>query len=374
MEVPLPTTPVFGIRSKAFTLIELLVVIAIIAILAAILFPVFAQAKEAAKKTSCLSNLKQIGTATYLYTNDYDDTIFAHRFNCGATASNGYEASEVCPLYLDGNGNLLPTAPDQSSIASPVNKRQFWVYTIYPYTKNYTMFKCPDAANAFYPGGGATVVYTKGDGAQNGQNYGGQNSYGMNNGWMSPAVASNGGAVTLPSPPTITSVPRISSTILIMDSGYWGVGPDVTDSTGLTVCSHLTAGACPGVGGTNAEYYQLIGGTVAANQSPYFVSFWANQGAGNYSQNGSNPTYVTPSTNPTAGQFLANDIMRHNGRFNVEFTDSHAKNLSYQQSRASAIYATGRPMPRGLTQAAINRRPDLLDLKSTASLGGPLFI
>src|SRR5471030_504935 len=62
-------------KTKAFTLIELLVVIAIIAILAAILFPVFAQAKEAAKKTSCLSNLKQIGLAARMYENDFDDTI-----------------------------------------------------------------------------------------------------------------------------------------------------------------------------------------------------------------------------------------------------------------------------------------------------------
>ena len=58
-----------------FTLIELLVVIAIIAILAAILFPVFAQAKAAAKKTQALSNLKQLGTATYLYMNDWDGWI-----------------------------------------------------------------------------------------------------------------------------------------------------------------------------------------------------------------------------------------------------------------------------------------------------------
>jgi prepilin-type N-terminal cleavage/methylation domain-containing protein/prepilin-type processing-associated H-X9-DG protein len=58
---------------RAFTLIELLVVIAIIAILAAILFPVFAQAKEAAKKSASLSNVKQIGTAMHLYINDSDD-------------------------------------------------------------------------------------------------------------------------------------------------------------------------------------------------------------------------------------------------------------------------------------------------------------
>lgn len=62
-------------RSKAFTLIELLVVIAIIAILAAILFPVFAQAKAAAKKTSSLSNVKQLMTSTFLYTNDNDDSL-----------------------------------------------------------------------------------------------------------------------------------------------------------------------------------------------------------------------------------------------------------------------------------------------------------
>lgn len=60
-------------NKKAFTLIELLVVIAIIAILASILFPVFAQAKQAAKKTGDLSNLKQIGIALMLYAGDYDD-------------------------------------------------------------------------------------------------------------------------------------------------------------------------------------------------------------------------------------------------------------------------------------------------------------
>src|ERR1700744_1585713 len=62
-------------QRKAFTLIELLVVIAIIAILAAILFPVFAQAKMAAKITSALSNAKQLGTAYLMYTNDNDDTF-----------------------------------------------------------------------------------------------------------------------------------------------------------------------------------------------------------------------------------------------------------------------------------------------------------
>ena len=59
---------------KAFTLIELLVVIAIIAILAAILFPVFAQAREKARRTQCISNLKNVGMAMILYADDYDET------------------------------------------------------------------------------------------------------------------------------------------------------------------------------------------------------------------------------------------------------------------------------------------------------------
>ena len=62
-------------RQSGFTLIELLVVIAIIAILAAILFPVFAQAREKARSISCLSNLKQIGTGWMMYVQDYDETI-----------------------------------------------------------------------------------------------------------------------------------------------------------------------------------------------------------------------------------------------------------------------------------------------------------
>ena len=67
-------------RRTGFTLIELLVVIAIIAILAAILFPVFAQAREKARQTSCLSNAKQLGLGISMYVQDYDETM---PFACG---------------------------------------------------------------------------------------------------------------------------------------------------------------------------------------------------------------------------------------------------------------------------------------------------
>jgi prepilin-type N-terminal cleavage/methylation domain-containing protein/prepilin-type processing-associated H-X9-DG protein len=75
-----------SVMKKAFTLIELLVVIAIIAILAAILFPVFAQAKVAAKKTSALSNQKQITLGMFLYTADYDD-VYARNDDCQLNSS-----------------------------------------------------------------------------------------------------------------------------------------------------------------------------------------------------------------------------------------------------------------------------------------------
>src|SRR5918997_594162 len=75
-------------KTGGFTLIELLVVIAIIAILAAILFPVFAQAREKARQTSCLSNLKQIGTASMMYVQDYDEAMFPAWYDAGP-AGNG---------------------------------------------------------------------------------------------------------------------------------------------------------------------------------------------------------------------------------------------------------------------------------------------
>ena len=101
-------------KRRAFTLIELLVVIAIIAILAAILFPVFAQAKSAAKKTACLSNLKQIGTGFALYLGDVDDTYMRSAYwdysasSGWATAAGGmHEWSEVVLPYIK-NGKSTP--------------------------------------------------------------------------------------------------------------------------------------------------------------------------------------------------------------------------------------------------------------------------
>lgn len=98
-------------RQAGFTLIELLVVIAIIAILAAILFPVFARAKEAAKKTTCTSNLKQLGTAWMLYLGDYDDRM-PDRRDLKLTAEGGFKPWTTWPPSDPRSGWLLePLAP-----------------------------------------------------------------------------------------------------------------------------------------------------------------------------------------------------------------------------------------------------------------------
>ena len=103
-------------RDAAFTLIELLVVIAIIAILAAILFPVFAQAREQARKISCLSNAKQIDTAMQMYIQDYDETIPL----VGGSPAPG-----------QGFANLGFVT---------------WQDTLQPYIKNIAILICPDSS------------------------------------------------------------------------------------------------------------------------------------------------------------------------------------------------------------------------------------
>ena len=125
-------------KTKAFTLIELLVVIAIIAILAAILFPVFAQAKEAAKKTSCLANIKNLALGQLIYSNDYDDVYVP-------VATEG--------VFSHPNHGLYE------------NQANIWYGILQPYIKNGTpatisgytfdaagsMWRCPDDNSSANP-------------------------------------------------------------------------------------------------------------------------------------------------------------------------------------------------------------------------------
>jgi prepilin-type N-terminal cleavage/methylation domain-containing protein/prepilin-type processing-associated H-X9-DG protein len=158
-----------------FTLIELLVVIAIIAILAAILFPVFAQARDKARQASCLSNQKQIALAVMMYAQDYDEAIVPYRLN-----------------YTNG---------------------VVWMnQMLYPYTKNFEVWRCPShpaPQTATSPNPGSSPIW------------GGQNALGINYYvclWESVAATGSTGV-------SMASLSEPAHSLLMTDATYYGVWP-----------------------------------------------------------------------------------------------------------------------------------------------------
>lgn len=168
-------------KRRAFTLIELLVVIAIIAILSAILFPVFARARDNARRTRCISNLKQIGIATLAYVQDYD-AKFPPSFN-------NY----------------------------PVVRK--WMDLIYPYVKSEQLFDCPNApssANYKFATANQYGSYAINSMYITGPTYFSPASYTC---WNSPTSCSAG--------PRTTSEAQITSpatTVWVMDNGMGEIG------------------------------------------------------------------------------------------------------------------------------------------------------
>jgi prepilin-type N-terminal cleavage/methylation domain-containing protein/prepilin-type processing-associated H-X9-DG protein len=212
-------------QNTAFTLIELLVVIAIIAILAAILFPVFARARENARKASCMSNLKQIGIAVMMYVQDYDET---------------YPAAN---LY-----------------ATP---QRFWYNVIDPYAKSKQVFVCPDVGVA-----GGYGNYYNDDGTR------ASNDYAWNIcGTAATGNIGNGfgyyyGTYCTPSPGfgpvKLSTVQEASTTILITDppsNGY-------------------AAASAYGRGNATEDYMPVLHGGQAFSSSAATVTDFS--GGGNY--------------------------------------------------------------------------------------------
>jgi prepilin-type N-terminal cleavage/methylation domain-containing protein/prepilin-type processing-associated H-X9-DG protein len=216
-------------RRSGFTLIELLVVIAIIAILAAILFPVFAQAREKARQTACLSNSKQIATAVHMYLQDYDETM---------------------PLAISWND------PRVSSL---------WTDRVQPYIKNWDMMFCPS-------GGPKLPSAWQGDPTrENGTYWKYSVQYGLNATYMNkgttPGCTDFGPLRTdgnmFGPPMAIAGIAKVGETVLLTETGQSSgndanIGSAIAYAPGALTSSD---GACTyGDWGVNANLWYGLNG------------------------------------------------------------------------------------------------------------------
>ncbi len=191
-----------NLQRKGFTLIELLVVIAIIAILAAILFPVFGRARENARRSSCLSNMKQMGLAALQYTQDYDETYPMSRVVSPITPPNG--------VFWAGGTT-------------------FWPQILYAYHKSDQVFRCPSVDYNGFPqdlnyGANGFIMPTSG-------------TSGFGDLRM-PNANANGFGVVLPA--RLAGIAAPSKAYLIMESGAYVISPaNVTNPSGGSATSRF---------------------------------------------------------------------------------------------------------------------------------------
>ena len=229
---------------KGFTLIELLVVIAIIAILAAILFPVFAQAREKARQTSCLSNLKQIGTGVTLYADDWEEQYPPYIVNFawwddGKYRNEGYPCTKYSQIEFEVSG----PGPNFT-----------WMDCIFPYIKNKNIFECPSQ-----------------------KGYGG---YAMNK-FLADSTNSYGTTVV-----PMAQIKNPSATILYMDA------PVLDQSGNVYTCARMDLHY---INEFQKGYYAGVGGTFlsASNRHLDGGNFCYLDGHAKYSKRGAGAPYYT---------------------------------------------------------------------------------
>ncbi|MBC7804954.1 MAG: DUF1559 domain-containing protein [Akkermansiaceae bacterium] len=250
--------------SQGFTLIELLVVIAIIAILAAILFPVFAQARAKARQTACLSNQKQIGLGVLQYVQDYDET------------------------YPTGNRSYHPTNDEIG--------KSSWMRHLYTYTKNQQIFLCPnglfnDAVNTpkdIYP----------------------DFSVGPNN---------SGNAIRIPGPN------NDATQSLVFSRRSLGINRwVVTAKTGAQITDNAPSIPEATIGKT-ASLPLVADVGYAYFDTTWYITH-ANWSAERYSNSGTNPSATSWSFGALLTRNNPNpNVTRHNGGSNILYADGHAK-------------------------------------------------
>jgi len=292
---------------KGFTLIELLVVIAIIAILAAILFPVFAQAKEAAKRTSCSMNVRQIGLGIIMYQGDNDD------------------------VYMPGyyyNNPLASGSLDNTGINS-------YSGLIMPYVKNYKMFVCPDdAIKGQAPTNFDTATNNLGEGVPSGassgvaglqDNQAPRLSYGINEQLM-PRPRGGVGGVPIGQPQNIvtsTEVDDPAGTITVVE---------FTD--------YINALSGGGPGGIRFKSHRPVDALAldAAGTVPYDVSNTNNFPIYTISPNAARTLFAAQPTIPFGATSFPHIVYMNSGRHsgkqgnNFAFQDGHTKYLQVKQT------------------------------------------
>jgi len=229
-------------RSSAFTLIELLVVIAIIAILAAILFPVFAQARESARKTACLSNTKQLGLAAMQYVQDYDEMYPAQPWDGGFMGSK------------------------DNDIGQAGKRMWIWPWQLMPYMKNKQILVCPSD-----PKRGKSRFHLYSTDPTDCWGVPTPISYGINIGMFgyggTDRDACDGSGANVDwavyySPKSMAAIPTPASTYMIADYGRaslesWWVN-NLRASNYTDVYNKSAPGGGASIDGSNAQWYQAL--------------------------------------------------------------------------------------------------------------------
>jgi len=293
-------------KDRAFTLIELLVVIAIIAILAAILFPVFAQAKEAAKKTSCLSNAKQLGLGIFMYQGDFDDT------------------------------NIMASADDKS-VFRDVEQTLYrnwtpWSALVQPYSKNTQILLCPtNTSDSFiqsHDPNARAEIYA---------------GYGYNYGYLGTfaGLDPSGTGDYLWNPLSATATGKPANTVMIAES----VGENFASANHVYV------------------WNQPIGPIIDPPDAHLSTAtFWTN-GWGNetdqITQYYDYPGYGGMTFKHGGGTFVKNQLPT--GGANVTFTDGHSK---YYKAGGLAAGTNFNPAASGLNVFQVNPSAYLWDSRN----------